>query len=33
MNDYDFDNTVYEGNSSVDFWLFCMRKNPIIVFF
>ena len=32
MNVYDFDNTIYDGDSSVDFWMFCMRKNPIIVF-
>ena len=28
MNVYDFDGTIYDGDSSVDFWLFCARKNP-----
>ena len=32
MNVYDFDNTIYRGDSSIDFWLFCMRKNPFIIF-
>lgn len=28
---FDFDNTIYSGNSSVDFYLFCVRKNPRIL--
>ena len=24
---YDFDNTIYDGDSSVDFFLFCLRKK------
>lgn len=31
LNVYDFDNTIYNGDSSVDFWLYCMKKNPYIV--
>lgn len=27
MNVYDFDGTVYRGDSTVDFWLFCLRKK------
>jgi len=27
MNVYDFDNTIYDGESSFDFFLFCMKKN------
>lgn len=25
---FDFDGTLYDGDSSVDFWLFCIRKQP-----
>lgn len=28
MNVYDFDNTIYDGESTVDFFLFCLRRNP-----
>lgn len=28
MNVYDFDGTIYNGDSSVDFILYCMRKRP-----
>ena len=28
MNVYDFDKTIYDGDSTVDFWLFCSRKHP-----
>lgn len=28
MNVYDFDNTIYDGDSSIDFFLFCIKKNP-----
>ena len=28
MNVYDFDGTIYDGDSSVDFWLFCTREKP-----
>lgn len=31
MNVYDFDGTVYRGDSTVDFWLFCLLKKPGIV--
>ena len=27
MNVYDFDDTIYRGDSSVDFYIFCLRKN------
>ena len=32
MNVYDFDGTIYNGDSSVDFWLFCSRRNPSVFF-
>lgn len=28
---YDFDKTIYQGDSSLDFYLFCVRKNPLIL--
>ena len=33
MNVYDFDGTIYNGDSSIDFWLFCIRKYPDILRF
>lgn len=31
MNIYDFDNTIYDGDSSKDFFKFCLKKNKIIL--
>ena len=31
MNVYDFDGTIYRGDSSVDFWIFCMKRHPGII--
>jgi len=31
MNVYDFDGTIYNGDSSIDFYLFCLKKNPKIL--
>lgn len=28
MNVYDFDGTIYEGDSTVDFWRYCIKKYP-----
>ena len=28
MNAYDFDGTIYDGDSSIDFVAFCMRRHP-----
>jgi len=28
MNVYDFDNTIYDGDSTVDFVCFCLKKYP-----
>lgn len=33
MTVYDFDNTIYRGESSVDFFRFCLRKKPSLVRF
>ncbi len=31
MNVYDFDNTIYDGESVVDFYLFLLKKNPRLI--
>ena len=31
INLYDFDKTIYDGDSSVDFFLFNLRKNPLLI--
>lgn len=31
MNVYDFDNTVYDGETAVDFYLFCLSKKPSLI--
>lgn len=31
MNAYDFDGTIYGGDSTVDFYLWCLRKRPAIL--
>ena len=31
INAYDFDGTIYDGDSSVDFYLFCLKKNKKIL--
>lgn len=28
MNVYDFDGTIYDGDSTVDFYWYCLRKHP-----
>ena len=28
MNVYDFDNTIYKGESSLDFFIYCVKQNP-----
>ena len=33
MNVYDFDGTIYDGDSTIDFYLHCLRKYPYIVRF
>ena len=30
MNVYDFDGTIYDGDSSVDFFRFCLKKYKIL---
>lgn len=29
---YDFDGTIYDGDSTVDFLLFCLRRRPALLF-
>lgn len=31
MNVYDFDKTIYAGDSSLDFWFFSIKKHPILL--
>lgn len=31
MNVYDFDGTIYDGDSSVDFYKFCVKINPLLL--
>ncbi|MGI5971581.1 MAG: HAD-IB family phosphatase [Oscillospiraceae bacterium] len=33
MNAYDFDNTIYKGDSSVDFYFYCLKKQPLLIRF
>lgn len=28
---FDFDDTIYDGDSSIDFYLFCLRKNILLI--
>lgn len=32
INVYDFDGTIYDGDSSVDFYLYCLKRKPSIIF-
>lgn len=31
MNVYDFDNTIYQGDSTFDFYLFCLKRHKKII--
>lgn len=31
MNVYDFDGTIYEGDSTLDFYFYCLKKHPDII--
>lgn len=31
MNIYDFDGTIYRGDSTIDFYLFLLKRHPIII--
>ena len=33
MNVYDFDKTIYRGDCTIDFYLYCLRKYPKIAFY
>lgn len=30
MNVFDFDKTIYDGDSTVDFWKYCLKKYPAV---
>ncbi len=31
MNVFDFDGTIYDGDSSIDFWIFCIKRKPALI--
>ncbi|MBQ3543202.1 MAG: HAD-IB family phosphatase [Oscillospiraceae bacterium] len=31
MNAYDFDKTIYDGDSTIDFYKFCVKRNPLLL--
>lgn len=31
MNVYDFDGTIYDGDSTRDFYLYCLSKKPVLI--
>ena len=31
MNAYDFDKTIYPGDSATHFWLFCLKRRPLTI--
>lgn len=31
MNVYDFDNTIYNGESAFDFFKYCLKKKPVLL--
>lgn len=31
LNVFDFDNTIYDGDSSIDFYIFCLKRNPLLI--
>lgn len=33
MNVYDFDGTIYDGDSTLDFYFFCLKKHPWVVIY
>ena len=33
MNVYDFDKTIYKGDSSVDFFKFCLFRHPVLLLY
>ena len=33
INLYDFDGTIYDGDSTVDFYFFCLKRKPIIIIY
>lgn len=31
LNVFDFDDTIYKGDSSIDFYLFCLKENVRLI--
>ena len=32
INVYDFDKTIYDGDSTIDFYLYCLNRNKTLIF-
>jgi len=32
VNIYDFDKTIYDGDSSIDFYIFCIKRQKLLAF-
>ena len=32
MNVYDFDQTIYHGDSTVDFYFYCVKHRPLMIY-
>ena len=33
VNLYDFDHTIYDGDATLDFYVFCLKRNPLLLRF
>lgn len=33
INAYDFDGTIYDGDSSIDFYFYCLKRKPSLIIF
>jgi HAD superfamily phosphoserine phosphatase-like hydrolase len=33
MNVYDFDDTIYNGDSTIDFYVYCLKKKPKLIIY
>ena len=33
MNVYDFDKTIYDGDASLDFWKFSVKRKPSLALY
>jgi HAD superfamily phosphoserine phosphatase-like hydrolase len=33
LNVYDFDNTIYDGDSTIDFYIYCLKRNKMLAIY